>query len=109
MTIKTKDELFEMICRKTSKSRKKALRTLKSAFSGTQKKNFQPFEIERSIVEMSSIVPHNAFNSLISRRDVRKLNDKDPDELEFKEGETTVADITRFFFPSHKNKKKKKG
>ena len=106
MHIKTKDDLFEILQKKIVKSREKAIRKLRNTFMGLSKKDFQPFEIETSIISEKTLVPQKAFNAFISRRDVSKLNGKNSDDFEFKEGETTVNHITEFFFPQEKKKKR---
>jgi hypothetical protein len=109
MKIRTEEDLFNTIFKKIVKSRKKAIRRIRSAFPGSPKSIFLPLEVERSAVTRVSLVPFVAFNSVISLNDVRKLNGKNPEKLdkEYKEGETTVADIISFFFPRKKKKKKR--
>jgi len=105
MKIKTDNDLFELVCGKIIKFRKKAISRMKHAFPWSKKDDLKPFEVEKTKVTMDSILPRKVFNSLVSRRDVRRLNDKKIDEFDFDEGKTTVANFVRFFFRKKKRKK----
>ena len=110
MGIENAEDLFGLIQSKILKYRNDALRSMRRPSYGTSKNNFKPFEIERSKVTLGSLIAQRVFNSIISRHDVKKLNNKDANKLEFNEGQTTVADIIGFFFPTKKvvGKTKKK-
>jgi 3-dehydroquinate dehydratase len=60
--------------------------------------DFKPFELEQSIITKKTVVAREAFNAVISRHDIRHLNEMDAEKFKYKEGETVVADIMKYFF-----------
>ena len=108
MKIQTPNHLSEILYKKIIRAREKAVIRLKNAFAEANKKDFQPFEIETKEITRKTIVSEKAFNSFISRHDVRRLKGKKTDDFDFVEGKTTVADILNFFFPHKPTRKKKK-